>query len=229
MSIKLMSYAWENYQDSSHVNLLILLTLADHANDDGVCWPSVKRITARVHCSEKAFYLAMEKLQADGWIKKEHQNGKEVIYTVLSPTVAITGLKPLQPTPGTGYSPSNRNHKEPPAKDKKPRSPEQEINDMIFDGITFATKSPEGSFNGVLTANIRKLNPTVSKEWWYQEITRRFGENGLWYKNDFRGQRGQPPTPSQVLSEWNRVLISKKTTEKERACNDDLVAQGYKL
>ena len=49
MSIKLMSEIWDNEDPGlSGSRLNILLCLADHANDDGVCWPSIPRIAKRV-------------------------------------------------------------------------------------------------------------------------------------------------------------------------------------
>lgn len=43
MSIKVMAWAWEQATTSSGEKL-VLLALADHANDDGQCWPGMERI-----------------------------------------------------------------------------------------------------------------------------------------------------------------------------------------
>ena len=47
MSIKLMSLVWELSQVNSEINRddkFLLLALADHANDDGECYPSLSKI-----------------------------------------------------------------------------------------------------------------------------------------------------------------------------------------
>lgn len=43
MSLKVMAWAWEQATASSGEKL-VLLALADHANDDGQCWPGMERI-----------------------------------------------------------------------------------------------------------------------------------------------------------------------------------------
>ena len=52
MSIRAMSWAWEQATTSSGAKL-VLLALADHANDDGVCWPGMKRIAEKCGMSSR--------------------------------------------------------------------------------------------------------------------------------------------------------------------------------
>lgn len=40
------------------------------------------------------------------------------------------------------------------------------------------------------------------------EITKHFSQGGAWYKQDWRGQRGDPPTPSQVVALIKRFSTS---------------------
>jgi len=42
MSIKVMSYVWEASKAKGS-ELLLLLAIADHAADDGYCWPGIPR------------------------------------------------------------------------------------------------------------------------------------------------------------------------------------------
>ena len=52
MSIKAMSWVWDN-SPYEGVGLLVHLALADFADDQGVCWPSQKRISDKCKSSER--------------------------------------------------------------------------------------------------------------------------------------------------------------------------------
>ncbi|MEL7820991.1 helix-turn-helix domain-containing protein, partial [Pseudomonas aeruginosa] len=49
MSIKAMNWAWE--QPLSPVPKLVLMALADNADDHGYCWPKMKTIAVAVNPS----------------------------------------------------------------------------------------------------------------------------------------------------------------------------------
>ena len=67
MSIRLMSRVWDETKFKG-TELLVLLTMADHANDEGVCWPSLARIAVRARCTRRQVSRCMERLKAEGWI-----------------------------------------------------------------------------------------------------------------------------------------------------------------
>jgi hypothetical protein len=48
-----------------------------------------------------------------------------------------------------------------------------------------------------------------------QQIIREYGLGGIWYKTDWRGQKGQKPTLEQVVQTWNNLntVIPDKRTE----------------
>jgi len=54
-------------------DLLILLCLADHANDQGACWPSYQTLAKRARCSRRQAIRCVQKLSAEGWIYIEHR------------------------------------------------------------------------------------------------------------------------------------------------------------
>ncbi len=83
MSIKLMSEIWDNEDpDLSGSKLNILLCLADHANDDGVCWPSIARIAKRSRIDRSNVMDHVKALVKDGYLKIERRNGTSNVYTV---------------------------------------------------------------------------------------------------------------------------------------------------
>ena len=68
MSIKAMSWAWEQATSSSGAKL-VLLALADHANDDGECWPGMKRIAEKCGMSARQVSNHVTGLEIAGLIE----------------------------------------------------------------------------------------------------------------------------------------------------------------
>ena len=64
MSIKVMTWAWS--QDVEARDKLVLMALADHADDDGICWPGIKGVAAKNRISERAVQRHLANLQEVG-------------------------------------------------------------------------------------------------------------------------------------------------------------------
>jgi Helix-turn-helix domain len=62
MSIRLMSQVWEDARIQSQAELLVLLALADHARDDGLCWPSIRTIAAKARIEERSAQRILRRL-----------------------------------------------------------------------------------------------------------------------------------------------------------------------
>jgi DNA-binding transcriptional regulator YhcF (GntR family) len=75
MSIKIMTWIWENSKEEG-TNLLMLLAIADHANDDGVCWPSIARLAQRARVEERQAKYIIKKLEANGAIEVQRGVGR---------------------------------------------------------------------------------------------------------------------------------------------------------
>lgn len=69
MSIKVMNMVWDS-RGLKGVSKLILLTLADFSNDNGVCWPSITTIANKGGVSKTTVKSHLNKLEADGYIRK---------------------------------------------------------------------------------------------------------------------------------------------------------------
>lgn len=67
MSISIMSAVWQHAEQSGSA-LLMLLALADYANDDGVCWPKVGTLAQKTRLSQRQSIRLLMKLEADGEI-----------------------------------------------------------------------------------------------------------------------------------------------------------------
>ncbi len=64
---------------------LMLLALADNANDQGVCWPSMN--TLRLKCALKTIRGAekvVARLEASGFVERELRDGKTTVYHLKS-------------------------------------------------------------------------------------------------------------------------------------------------
>lgn len=81
MSTILMSACWP-LQGMSPAQKAVLISLADQANDDGYCWPSVGTIAKRTCLSERAVQGAIKWLQAAGLLGASERRGTSSVYQV---------------------------------------------------------------------------------------------------------------------------------------------------
>ena len=99
MSIKWSGMVWHNSQQTGS-GLLVLLAIADHANDDGICWPSVARLARMARVSERQCQRLISQLVNAGELAVErggHGPKSTTVYRML-PVLAenkgdIQGIK----------------------------------------------------------------------------------------------------------------------------------------
>ena len=84
MSIKLMTAVWER-GDLSSTQKLVLLSLADWANDEGLCWPSIERVAKKSSLKKRAVQLAIRSLEEMKFIRREEVIGKGNRYWIQIP------------------------------------------------------------------------------------------------------------------------------------------------
>lgn len=72
MSVKVMSYVWDIplFKGSDK---LVMLCLADHADDKGLCWPSIDTIARKSGVSPTTVKSTLKKLETAGWLAKKNQ------------------------------------------------------------------------------------------------------------------------------------------------------------
>jgi hypothetical protein len=99
---------------------LIHVVLADHANDEGICWPSQTTIARRAGCSVEHVRVTVKAMTEDGFIKIVEQSTREGDthrYKLMVPkslgVPKSTGEGP-QVDGSTSPNPSPSNRKEPP-------------------------------------------------------------------------------------------------------------------
>ena len=124
MSIKIMSLIFEG--DLPPTKRLIMLSLADHANDEGVCYPSISRLCQRTGLKQRSVQKNIAELEADGYIKRDMNGGRRGsnLYTLTpAPDAPRTKCAPAPdalpprtrctPTPAPDAPKPSRNHQEP--------------------------------------------------------------------------------------------------------------------
>lgn len=84
MSTIIMAQCWP--LQMSATQKAVLISLADQANDDGVCWPAVGTISERTCISERSVQDALKWLETHSAIQREHRNQRSTIYTVTPAT-----------------------------------------------------------------------------------------------------------------------------------------------
>jgi DNA-binding transcriptional ArsR family regulator len=140
MSITIMKMAWE--AEIPPPEKLILLSLSDQANDEGVTWPSVSAIVKKTGMSERTVFRHLASLEKLGHIKREQRVGSSTVYhvhpcqngtpvkmaplslvtptpAIMTPTPATGDTLPLSPVTPTPATVGRQKHQEPSLKPKE--------------------------------------------------------------------------------------------------------------
>lgn len=92
MSIKIMSAIFES-ETLGPTERLIMLALADHADDSGRCYPSIDRLCQRTGLSERAIQTNIRKLSEQGYVRIIPGGGKS------RPNIYFVSATPASETP----------------------------------------------------------------------------------------------------------------------------------
>lgn len=90
MSVKWIARVWD-HTEVKGTALLVLLAIADHANDQGVCWPSAPTLAHKARCSERTVRRIVEALEAQSLLVIERRPGEtSLLRLVLDPGHFVT-------------------------------------------------------------------------------------------------------------------------------------------
>lgn len=81
MSIRLMSAAWRLGGMNPGAKL-ILLALCDNASDEGICYPSIRRIAEKCCMSERTVQGHIAAFEASGVLARSERPGRSTVYTI---------------------------------------------------------------------------------------------------------------------------------------------------
>lgn len=86
MSIRLLANVWDTPMNSP-VNKLVLLAIADNANDQGQCFPSIKTIETKCDLSRRAVFEAISALKTMGFLQVRSGGGRFSNTYIISPSL----------------------------------------------------------------------------------------------------------------------------------------------
>ena len=248
MSLKAMRWAWET-QILTRTQKIILLSMADRANDAGECWPSIRRLCLDTNCSDRTVQRSIKAIEKLGLITCERVSGKTTVYKLLeaplspedprhsvTPTPDMVTLPPrhdvtptpdmVTPTPDT-VSPDPRHSDTQNLKENHKRN-QREEGELPPHHVAQPTedKRPYGEFGNVLLTDAE-----------HSRLVQAYGEGmtaeaielfGLW----LGARKGEDPYKNHYLAlrKWAFAAVKERyrnTERKQRVLNgpsfDELV------
>jgi len=105
VSVRVMSIVWEIALPDSEK--IVLLALADCANDEGDCWPSMATLARKCSKTDRTIQSAIKALVAAGHLTRRENPGKGCNYTVhpVRGTPEATSPRKDYPPKGTAQTP----------------------------------------------------------------------------------------------------------------------------
>ncbi len=80
MSIAIMNQVWQLAIPSGRK--IVLLSLADQANDHGVCWPSMAKIAVRCSITERSVRSHVAEMELSGLLRRDVIAGRGTVYHI---------------------------------------------------------------------------------------------------------------------------------------------------
>lgn len=119
MSVKVMSAIWER-KDLDASERLLLLSLADHADDEGYCYPSIKRLCERTSLAERTVQGTIKKLVLRGFLTVRYGQGRNgtnafIVNTTPAADAPPQNLHPAADAPRKICATPPQNLRHPPA------------------------------------------------------------------------------------------------------------------
>ncbi|GLC92336.1 hypothetical protein Tamer19_17440 [Cupriavidus sp. TA19] len=148
MSTIIMSQCWP-LEGMSIAQKAVLISLADNANDQGVCWPSIPTIAKRVCASERAVQNAIKWLEAAEVVKANRLNGRHTSYTVTP--AAYSPPKDIHPRTkctGEGNAPAQQMHHTPAGNAGVPPQEMHQPPHQVPSNRNKPSKEPSGNRQG---------------------------------------------------------------------------------
>lgn len=192
---------------------IVLLALADCANDQGGCWPSISTLKAKTNLSERKVQMAIKWLKENGHLTREEKPGKGVFYTV-HPRTACTPAPhapphdvhptPAQdaPHPRTTCTQTIKNHKE-PSKASAIAKPD-DVSQEIWEDFKALRKAKRAPITKTVIAALRTQSELAG---WTLDaaLTECVMRGWQGFKADWLSARGQVAKPGYSSTDSQRL------------------------
>ena len=203
------------------VEKAVLLAMADHAQDDGTrCYPSVERIAAKTGFGERAIQGAIKELRKSGLLvlvgyerggrshATEYQidvtKGARHAYFVTgkgargAPISTVKGargsVKGAPAAPETSLTINTTTEKKDDTQTPKTPPPLYDLALALSEVCGMQLDKNKRLFREA------KILGAVTPA----DVRASYGAGGWWYTHDWRGKKGQRPTPAQVRETWGQ-------------------------
>lgn len=107
MSVHVSSWVWKHAEAKGNA-LLVLLALADMANDDGVCWPSKQHLADRTRLSLSTVKRVIGQLREGRQVVADVSMGRSNVYRILMEKQGQSEPLEGQSDPGGQFEPSTK-------------------------------------------------------------------------------------------------------------------------
>src|ERR1022692_2851826 len=88
-----MTQVWQ--LDLPCTDKIVLLALADHANDTGICWPSITTIAKKTSLAERSVRYSLRRLEKAGHLSTQNRYGRSHLFSVTP--VSMNPLHKMHP------------------------------------------------------------------------------------------------------------------------------------
>src|SRR5215213_195546 len=109
MSIDVISSVWKHSKQSG-TPLLMLLAIADNANDFGEATPGLEHLAHKCRMKRRNVQILIKDLEASGELKVARQQGEDTpygktnMYTIVTPGAQVRGVQSSTPHRDRGAS-----------------------------------------------------------------------------------------------------------------------------
>jgi hypothetical protein len=202
MSVKALTWAFDQMTELP-VDKLVLLALADFANEAHECWPSRRVLAIRAMCSTDTVDRVLKRLEASGCIKKElrvaDRAGKtSSIYTL----VGMNGAQHqyVVPKPQIAATPDNSTLA---ASVPLPLAADCGVPSRTTRGVPSRTDAASLAAQDAATGTVTEPSVEPKKE--SKSAPRARTPRGARLENDW--------SPSEDLCQWTRTTFPQSTAE----------------
>ena len=173
MSLRIMALVWDSPIPPRL--RLVALALADMADDDGRCWPSVPTLCRKTLQSERTVQGSLRELVEHAALRREERKGRSTIYhltpaafappQLLPPTPADSAPPPPQLLPPTPADSAPRIVKEPSLEPSRNRQTTTGAKAAKQNGHTYTPPEwvPLDAWNGWIEARKKKNNAPTDR------------------------------------------------------------------